>query len=374
MSNDNFDRECIELAIAEARKSSLEDGRLHPVVGAVAAQQGALLATAFRGETAPGEHAEYVLLERKLDHTPLAGATIYTTAEPCTTRHHPRVPCTQRLIDRRIGKIFIGMLDPNPYLTGRSINLFRQAGIETVLFPPELATQVQDQNRAFLEAAGDSMPPPKVRISGYEWDLLQTEGTVAGRTRQMWYEHFLASNDLHNLGRLLSFYTPPPEQVSGPSTYDITPADTARISVATDLRLIESVTADPARLLSLSPRQFEHFTRELLERLGYCRVAVGQGSKDGGVDVSAYIEHPFGTERVIVQCKRNARDNKVGEPVIKQLLADADIHRAIRGLIVTTSYLTRGARLLIETYSHRLSALDYDELSRILRGEARRDR
>ena len=217
------------------------------------------------------------------------------------------------------------------------------------------------------------MPPPKVRISGYEWDLLQTEGTVAGRTRQMWYEHFLASNDLHNLGRLLSFYTPPPEQVSGPSTYDITPADTARISVATDLRLIESVTADPARLLSLTaPVRTLH--PRTPERLGYCRVAVGEGSKDGGVDVSAYIEHPFGTERVIVQCKRNARDNKVGEPVIKQLLADADIHRAIRGLIVTTSYLTRGARLLIETYSHRLSALDYDELSRILRGEARRDR
>jgi restriction system protein len=72
---------------------------------------------------------------------------------------------------------------------------------------------------------------------------------------------------------------------------------------------------------------------------------------------------------VIVQCKRHALAHKVGEPVIKQLLADAEIHRAIRGLIVTTSYLTSGARLLVETYQHRLSALDYDELLRILRGE-----
>ena len=64
----------------------------------------------------------------------------------------------------------------------------------------------------------------------------------------------------------------------------------------------------------------------------------------------------------------NPRQDGV-EFVIKQLLADATIHRAARGLIVTTSYLTRGARLLVDTFYYRLSALDYDEILRLLRGE-----
>jgi len=222
------------------------------------------------------------------------------------------------------------MLDPNPYLTGKSILLFRQAGIDTAFFPHDLAAQVEELNRALIVASRNSMPSPKVRISGYEWDLLETEGLVAGRTQQMWYEHFLAANDVHNLDRLLSFYTPPAGQDSDLRTFDIAASETPRIAVATDLRLIQSITADPARLLSLTPRQFEIFTGELLERSGYAGVKIGQGSKDGGVDVSAYVEHPFGIERVIVQCKRNALDHKVGEPVIKQLLADADIHKAAR--------------------------------------------
>src|SRR5579884_466990 len=269
MSNTSFDRECMELAIAEARRPSLEDSRRHPMVAAVAAARGTILGSAFRGETGPGEHAEYVLLERKLGDAALAGATIYTIIEPCTTRHHAKVPCAQRLIDRRVGNIFVGMLDPNPYLTGKSILLFRQAGINTAFFPHDLAAQAEELNRDFIAASRNSMPAPKARISGYEWELLETEGAVAGRTQQMWYEYFLAANDLHNLDRLLGFYKPPSGQDTDLRNFDFAAHEEPRIAIATDLRLIQSITADPARLLSLSPRQFEIFTGELLEQYGY---------------------------------------------------------------------------------------------------------
>lgn len=369
----DFHRKCIELAIAEARRTPAENRHLHPMVAAVAAMQGTILGTAFRGETGPGEHAEYILLDRKLGMVSLAGATVYTAVEPCTTRHHAKVSCAQRLIDRRIAKVFIGMLDPNPYLAGRSILLFREAGIDTAFFPHDLGVQVEELNRTFIAASKDSMPLPKVPVSEYEWHVLESEGSVAGRTQHLWYEYFLASTDLNNLNRLLSFYKPEAAQDTDRRSFDIPAAETSHIAIATDLRLIRSMTADPTRLLSLTARQFEIFTYELLDRFGYADVRIGKGSKDGGIDVSAYIEHPLGIERVIVQCKRNAIDNKVGEPVIKQLLSDTDIHKAARGLIVTTSYLTRGARLLIESYRHRLSALDYDQLLRILRGEEPRN-
>jgi HJR/Mrr/RecB family endonuclease len=77
---------------------------------------------------------------------------------------------------------------------------------------------------------------------------------------------------------------------------------------------------------------------------------------------------PSGVE-VIVQCKRHSLDHKVGRPIMKQLLTDTDVHKAARGLIVTRSYLTRGAHMLVDAYRHKLGSLDFDELTRLLKGK-----
>ena len=116
----------MELAIEQARKSvDLEGGAVRPKVGAVVVIDGKVMATAYRGELGEGEHAEYTALERKLEQATLAGATVYTTLEPCTTRNHPRIPCAKHLIDRRIKRVVIGMLDPNPAICGKGERLLR---------------------------------------------------------------------------------------------------------------------------------------------------------------------------------------------------------------------------------------------------------
>jgi pyrimidine deaminase RibD-like protein len=107
------DREFMERALEAARKSRTEDGRVHPLVGVVVAKDGHLLALAHRGEKKAGEHAEYTALERTLKNRALYGATVYTTLEPCTTRGHPKVPCAQRLIERKVTRVVVGMIDPN---------------------------------------------------------------------------------------------------------------------------------------------------------------------------------------------------------------------------------------------------------------------
>jgi len=72
------DHKFARMAIDEARKSVPEnDGRPHPWVGAVVVKDGKVLSTAHRGEQ-PGNHAEYVALEKKLSDEAVAGATVYT--------------------------------------------------------------------------------------------------------------------------------------------------------------------------------------------------------------------------------------------------------------------------------------------------------
>src|ERR1044071_9957991 len=105
------DSQFMQIAIDEARKSKAEDDRVRPRVGVVVVKNGNVLATAHRGELAPGNHAEYTALESKLSEESVRGATVYTTLEPCTSRNDPKLPCAQRLIERKVSRVVIGMLD-----------------------------------------------------------------------------------------------------------------------------------------------------------------------------------------------------------------------------------------------------------------------
>jgi pyrimidine deaminase RibD-like protein len=143
------DRTYARLAIDEARKSVPEDERVHPRVGVVVVKDGKILASAHRGEI-PECHAEYIALEKKLADIPLFGATVYTTLEPRTSRKHPKVPCADRLAERRVGRVVIGMLDRDIRICGRGQWALRKAGIATALFPPDLMAEVEELNREFV--------------------------------------------------------------------------------------------------------------------------------------------------------------------------------------------------------------------------------
>lgn len=158
------DHKFARFAIDEARKSTPEDIRPHPKVGAIVTKDGSILSKAHRGEK-PKSHAEYTALEVKLPDSVVAGATVYTTLEPCTTRKHPKIPCAQRLIDRKVARVVIGMLDPNPDIRGRGDQLLSEAGIEVQLFPRDLRAQVEEMNREFIRAQKQRQTATKLNAS-----------------------------------------------------------------------------------------------------------------------------------------------------------------------------------------------------------------
>ena len=97
-----------------------------------------------------------------------------------------------------------------------------------------------------------------------------------------------------------------------------------------------------SRILQLSPGAFERLCQRLLRESGFVQVQVIGRSGDGGIDghgvlqMGRLISFP-----VLFQCKR--WQNPVGASVIRDFLG-AMLGRADRGLIITTSTFTTGAR------------------------------
>ena len=128
------------------------------------AHDGVVIGEAFRGELAPGDHAEFTLLERKLGDCVLAGTTLFTTLEPCTSRNRPKLACAERIIERRISRVVISVLDPNDAIRGRGELRLREAGIQIARFDSDLMAQIEELNRGLhgftLVAGGSSQQGP----------------------------------------------------------------------------------------------------------------------------------------------------------------------------------------------------------------------
>ena len=127
---DADDAACMRRAVGVARNARLV-ARPNPWVGAVmVCADGSV----FEGFTSPpgGPHAEIVAMESaRAAGAGLAGATLYTTLEPCS--HHGRTgPCADAIIASGITRVVVGVLDPDAHVAGRGITRMQEAGLDVV--------------------------------------------------------------------------------------------------------------------------------------------------------------------------------------------------------------------------------------------------
>ena len=114
-------------------------------------------------------------------------------------------------------------------------------------------------------------------------------------------------------------------------------------------------------LTELDWRLFEEVVTKLLEMDGY-EVKLQQGRNDGGADILAWKDmHPVGRIFTVWQAK-HLRKNKVGLRTVRELADTRQVFGASKGMIVTSSFLTRGALKRIERQMYTLGKVDKHDL------------
>ena len=129
----------------------------NPLVGAVIVRDEAVIGEGFHAELG-GLHAERAALEdcRERGEDP-AGATMYVTLEPCA--HQGRQPpCTDAILEARLGRVVIGCDDPSEKASGRGPGILRDGGVEVEFASGEEATAARLLNQPFRKHARTGLP------------------------------------------------------------------------------------------------------------------------------------------------------------------------------------------------------------------------
>ena len=155
-------RRALQLAaLAEGRTSP------NPLVGAVVLDAAAQLVGEGFHARAGQPHAEVGALAQAGERA--RGGTLVVTLEPCC--HHGRTPpCSEAVIRAGVGRVVVGMQDPNPQVAGGGIAQLREAGIEVVVGVCE--AEARALNRAFIHRLQTGRP----------WGVLKWAMGLDGRT------------------------------------------------------------------------------------------------------------------------------------------------------------------------------------------------
>ncbi len=138
----------------------------NPWVGAVIVPAGD--EPAAEGATQPpgGPHAEAVALE--LAGETARGGTLYVTLEPCA--HQGRTPpCADAVIAAGVRRVVVGVLDPDPNVSGKGVERLREAGVQVDV--GVLAGEVEESLAPYLAH----------RRTGRPWVVLKLAATLDGR-------------------------------------------------------------------------------------------------------------------------------------------------------------------------------------------------
>jgi len=148
----------MQLALELAKKGEGNTSP-NPMVGCVIVKNNRIIGQGYHRKCGTA-HAEINALRQAGKKAKTA--VMYVTLEPCAT-HGCTGPCTDKIIESKIKKVFISMIDPNPINKGKGVKQLKKTGItlDIGLGAPE-ATYL---NRAFIKKITKKLPFVTVKVA-----------------------------------------------------------------------------------------------------------------------------------------------------------------------------------------------------------------
>ncbi len=188
----NFDKKMMRRCFQLAKKGR---AMVHPnpMVGAVIVKDGRIIAEGYHHYFG-GPHAEVDAFQNAKEN--VAGATLYCNLEPCCHTKKKTPPCTPLIISKKIARVVVSNIDPNPEVSGKGLQQLRGAGIEVQA--GLLAEEGEELNRFFFVSMREQRPYVTVKVAQ------SVDGFIsAKRDSQTWLTGDKAVRYVH---RLRSFH------------------------------------------------------------------------------------------------------------------------------------------------------------------------
>ena len=154
--------------LAEKGKGSVNP---NPLVGSVIVKNGKIIGEGYH-EKFGSAHAEVNAFNHATEDP--EGADMYVTLEPCS--HYGKTPpCALKIIEKKVKRVFISQLDPNPLVSGRGVKLLKDAGIEVFVGINE--EESKKQNEIFLKYIQTKKPFVALKYA------MTLDGKIATRSK-----------------------------------------------------------------------------------------------------------------------------------------------------------------------------------------------
>jgi diaminohydroxyphosphoribosylaminopyrimidine deaminase / 5-amino-6-(5-phosphoribosylamino)uracil reductase len=101
----------------------------NPLVGAILVKNSNIIGQSYHKKFGSA-HAEANAIESASES--VEGSTLYCNLEPCCHYNKKTPPCAQRIVKEGIKKVIISNLDPNPGVSGKGVELLKNAGLDVV--------------------------------------------------------------------------------------------------------------------------------------------------------------------------------------------------------------------------------------------------
>ena len=185
-ADEKYIRRCFELAVKAGKKT-----KNNPQVGAVIVYKDRIIGEGYH-EFYGGPHAEVNAINSISDENEkyLQESEIYISLEPCN--HLGKTPaCTELILKKKIPRVIISAIDPNPLMDGKSLAFLSSKGVEVT--QGILNKEGQDLLRPFI--VNEKFNRPYVILKYAQ----SKDGFIGKPGQQIWLSNNISKMLVHKL-------------------------------------------------------------------------------------------------------------------------------------------------------------------------------